>query len=276
MRKIGKGKGYRTMKALVTGPRGFVGARVMAALEGAVPAPSLRGMDEDDVRRLVDDVGPDVIIHTAAISDIPTCEKNPEASRHANVEIPVWLARTGVRLVAFSTDQVYSGCWHEGPYSENIVKPANLYAMHKLEMENKTQEINPDTVLLRATWMYDMPMYGIPNRGNFLVNMLRERELAFSAAQHRAVTYVREVAEQLRTAALLPGGAYNFGSENDLTMLMTAQWLRSELGLPVVLHDSGARHNLWMDCAKARALGVDFSTTTDGLRRCIADYALRG
>lgn len=264
------------MKALVTGPQGFVGARVMAVLEGAVPAPSLRGMDEDAVRRLVDDVGPDVIIHTAAISDIPSCEKNPEASRHANVEIPVWLARTGVRLVAFSTDQVYSGCGHDGPYAEDIVKPANLYARHKLEMENKTQEINPDTVLLRATWMYDMPMYGIPNRGNFLVNMLRERELAFSAAQHRAVTYVREVAEQLCTAVLLPGGAYNFGSENDLTMLMTAQWLRSELDLPVVLHDSGARHNLWMDCTKARVFGVDFSTTTDGLRRCIADYALRG
>ena len=263
------------MKALVTGARGFVGARVMAALDDAVPAPSLQGLSEDDVRRIVDAAGPDVIFHTAAISDIPTCESNPEASRHANVEIPVWLARTGVKLVAFSTDQVYSDCETDGPYTEETVKPANLYAKHKLEMEQRTLEFNPDTVLLRATWMYDMPMYGVSNRGNFLVNMLRERELSFSSSQQRAVTYVREVAEQIKKAAFLPGGAYNFGSENKLSMLDTARWLRAELDLPVVLKDCGERHNLWMDCAKARALGLDFGSTIDGLRRCIRDYALK-
>ena len=263
------------MKALVTGARGFVGARVMAALDDAVPAPSLQGLSEDDVRRIVDAAGPDVIFHTAAISDIPTCERNPEASRHANVEIPVWLARTGVKLVAFSTDQVYSGCEAEGPYTEEFVKPANLYAVHKLEMEQRTLECNPETVLLRATWMYDMPMYGVSNRGNFLVNMLRERELSFSSSQQRAVTYVREVAEQIKKAAFLPGGAYNFGSENEFSMLDTARWLRTELDLPVVLKDSGERHNLWMDCTKARALGIDFGSTIDGLRRCIRDYALK-
>ena len=263
------------MRALVTGPHGFVGARAMAALDGAVPAPSLRGLCEDDIRRMVDVAEPEVIIHTAAISDIPTCEKNPEASYHANVEIPVWLARTGVKLAAFSTDQVYSGCDSAGPYTEETVQPANLYAKHKLEMEHRTLELNPNTVLLRATWMYDMPMYGISNRGNFLINMLRERELAFSSSQHRAVTYVRELAEQLKKAALLPGGAYNFGSENDLTMLETAQWLRAELGLPVILRDIGERHNLWMDCAKAKAQGIGFGSTIDGLRKCISDYALR-
>lgn len=263
------------MSVLVTGARGFVGARVMAAMDGAVPAPSLQGLTEDDIRRIVDMAAPDVILHTAAISDIPTCEKNPEASYHANVEIPLWLARTGVKLVAFSTDQVYSGCAFEGPYTEELVEPGNLYAKHKLEMERRTLDRSPDTVLLRATWMYDMPMYGVVNRGNFLVNMLRARELAFSSTQQRAVTYVRIAAEQLRKAVLLPGGAYNFGSENDLTMLETARWLRRELTLPVTLSDSGERHNLWMDCAKAKALGIDFGSTLDGLRRCISDYALR-
>ena len=264
------------MKALVTGACGFVGARVMAALDDALPAPSLQGLSEDDVRRIVDAAEPDVIFHTAAISDISTCERNPEASRHANVEIPVWLARTGVKLVAFSTDQVYSGCDTAGPYTEETVKPANLYATHKLEMEQRTLAFNSDTVLLRATWMYDMPMYGVSNRGNFLVNMLRERELSFSSSQRRAVTYVREVAEQIKKAAFLPGGAYNFGSENELSMLDTARWLRTELDLPVSLTDSGERHNLWMDCKKARALGIDFGSTIDGLRRCIRDYALKG
>ena len=84
------------MRALVTGPRGFVGARIMDELPDAIPSPSLRGADRDTILRLVEETQPDVIIHTAAISDIPTCEKNPEASYRANVEIPVWLAERSV------------------------------------------------------------------------------------------------------------------------------------------------------------------------------------
>ena len=262
------------MRILVTGPHGFVGARIMDELRDAIPAPSLREADEDAIKRLIDRVGPDVIIHTAAISDIPTCEKNPDDSRHANVEIPTWLARTGVKLVAFSTDQVYSGCSDDGPYAEDTVAPANLYARQKLEMERRVLDANPNAVLLRATWMYDMPMYGVPNRGNFLVNMLRNREIAFSSTQHRAVTYVREVARHILEAASLPGGVYNYGSENDLAMMDTALWLKKTLSLPITIHDAGPRHNLWMDCAKAIENGIFINDTLDGLKDCIADYGL--
>lgn len=263
------------MKVLVTGAKGFVGARIMQALPEAVAAPSLRGADEETVRRMVEEVRPDVIIHTAAMSDIGQCEKDPEGSRLANVDIPLWLAKTGVKLVAFSTDQVYSGCESDGPYQEDDVAPANLYARHKLEMEQRTLDVNPDTVLLRATWMYDLPIEGLTNRGNFLVNMLGSDALAFSASQYRGITWVREVAEKIRQAMQLPGGVYNYGSGNALTMLETARWLKDELNLPVTLTDAGPRHNLWMDCHKAEASDVHFSDTIGGLKQCIARYGLK-
>ena len=263
------------MRVLVTGPRGFVGARIMDELgPDAVPAPSLRSADEEGVRRIVDSAQPDLIIHTAAISDISTCQNDPEGSYRANVEIPVWLARTGVKCVMFSTDQVYSGCAGEGPYSEEETAPSNLYSCHKLEMEERTLDINPDTVLLRATWMYDMSKYGVPNRGNFLVNMLGQADISFSSTQHRAVTYVREVSGLIRQAALLPGGAYNYGSENILTMFETAKWLKETLGLPVNIHDAGPRHHLWMDCSRIKKHGIYFCNTIDGLQKCIGDYNL--
>ena len=261
------------MKILLTGARGFVGARIAAALP-VIAAPSLRDMREDDIKRLVDETEPDVMIHTAAISDIPACEKDPQASFRANVEIPVWLAKTGVKAVLFSTDQVYGGRADEGPFSENDTAPANVYARHKLEMEQRVLEINPRAVLLRAAWMYDMPLYGVSNRGNFLVNMLRQREAAFSGTQHRAVTYAREVAQWTKQALSLPGGSYNFGSENSLTMLETARWLKERLNLPIALRDAGPRPHLWMDCAKAKAQGIRFKDTVDGLEQCIRDYAL--
>ena len=62
----------------------------------------------------------------------------------------------------------------------------------------------------------------------------------------------------IRQAALLPGGAYNYGSENNLTMLETAEWLKDTLDLPVKLRDAGPRHHLWMDCSKIKNHGINF------------------
>ena len=264
------------MRIMLTGPRGFVGARIAQRFE-VMPAPSMRDMDERDVRALVERMEPDVIVHTAAISDIAACERDPEASRRANVQIPIWLASAGVKCVMFSTDQVYSGSAGEGPYAEADAAPANTYAKHKIEMENRVLDINPECVLLRATWMYDMPVYGVPNRGNFLVNMLAARRgrIAVSMNQHRGVTYVRDVAERIGQALTAPGGVYNFGSENELTMGQTARRLSDRLDLGVHIEDAGDRHNLWMDCARARAAGIVFPGTLQGLEKCIADYDLK-
>jgi len=269
------------MVTLVTGASGFVGARIMAALPGAVAAPSLRNTDQEAVRRLVEQIAPDAIIHTAAISDIGACERDPEGSYRANVLLPEYLARAakGIKLTLFSTDQVYSGCDHPGPFREDDTAPANTYARHKLEMERRVLEIDPDAVLLRATWMYDMPLYGMPNRGNFLMNMLRAaatgQPIAFSDVQRRGITYVRHVAQRMEQALSLPGGAYNFGSESGETMYEAARFLADELGLRIDLHPlSEERRDLNMDCAKLRACGVAFPDTLEGLRACIADYSL--
>ena len=191
-----------------------------------------------------------------------------------NVEIPVWLARTGVKCVMFSTDQVYSGCAGEGPYTEEETSPSNLYSRHKLEMEQRTLDINSETVHLRATWMYDMPRYGVPNRGNFLVNMLRQADISFSSTQHRAVTYVREVSGLIRQAALLPGGAYNYGSENTLTMLETAEWLRIIHSSCTKIQDADPAITSGWTRSEDQKTRDSFCNTIDGLEKCIRDYSL--
>ena len=258
---------------LVTGPNGFVGEKIMKLCKDVIPCPSLRTASEEDIRRIVAESGVDTIIHTAAISDIGTCQANPEASYRANVQIPVWLAKAAknIKLICFSSDQVYSGMEEEEPYSEETVNPGNLYAEHKLLMEQQVLDIDPDAVMLRAEWMYDY----YEKKSNYFMNILRAKDtVSFSSRQFRGVTYVKEVALNMEKVMELPAGAYNFGSETTKSMYEITREFLNLLGKDVKLEDAPPRQNLWMNCEKARKLGVEFLTVDEGLKACAKDYHL--
>ena len=244
----------------------------MEQCENCIASPSLRGKTEDDIMRMVEESGADVIIHTAAISDMRTCESDPDASYQANVAIPVMLAKASIgrKLICFSTDQVYNASKLEGPYTEADAAPGNVYAKHKLEMENSVLDILPSSVMLRAEWMYDYYL----ERSNYLMLMLNAEKLSFSSKQYRGITYLKEVAENMDRVISLPGGAYNFGSETDKPMYeITIEFLKS-IGKQANVEDAPGGHNLWMDCSQARSYGINFSSVSDGLKKCAADYNL--
>lgn len=256
---------------LVTGANGFVGHKIMEMCEDTVAAPSLRNLTQEDVDRIIGESDADVIVHTAAVSDIGECQANPDASYYANVQIPLFIAKAskGRKLICFSSDQVYGGCTEEGPYPEDVVKPANIYAGHKLEMERRVLEIDPGAVMLRAEWMYDYWL----KKSNYFMNIIGEKEVvSFSSRQFRGITYLKEVAENMEKVIALPGGVYNFGSETTKSMYEITRHLLEILGKKVKLEDAPARHNLWMNCDKAKKYGVKFSDVIDGFIQCAVDY----
>ena len=259
------------MKVLITGTTGFVGHKLKVLYTDAIEAPSLRNATQDMVKKMVEESEADVVIHTAAISDIGTCQKDPQGSYFANVQIPVYLANAckDRKLICFSSDQVYSACEEEGPYTEDVVKPGNIYAEHKLEMEQRVLELVPSAVMLRAEWMYDY----ISPKPNYFLNMLHaEQQVSFSLRQFRGITYLKEVAENMDRVMALPGGVYNFGSETTQSMYEITEQFLQLLGKKVSIQDTPPRHNLWMNCEKARKYGVEFSNVLDGLKKCLDDY----
>lgn len=207
-------------KLLVSGAGGFVGARVMHLWRGQAeltifPRGFLAAATEEEVIRFAAQVQPDVILHLAALSDTGYCQRHPEESRRANVELPCWMAKAaraaGAKLVAFSSDQVYAGVTQDGPLAETLpLSPANVYGQHKLEAEQRALELLPDAVFLRVPWMYDFPGNDLPIRGNLPLNLLRAAQdgtpVQFSQNDWRGVSFVREVIENLRSALALPGG----------------------------------------------------------------------
>lgn len=275
-------------RVLITGGSGFLGARILQqglwdAELCSLPRGFLAAAGEAEVTETIQKLQPAAIVHAAALSDTGYCAQHPEEAHRANVELPVWVAKaacaSGAKLLAFSSDQVYAGITQPGPLPETLpLQPTNVYGRCKLEMEQRVLELCPDAVLLRASWMYDLPGYGLPIRGNLPLNLLRAAQrgesVRFSVWDFRGITYVRQAVALLEAALTLPGGVYNFGSENAENMVLTARQFAETLGITVDIQEADWARNLAMDCSKLRAQGIVFDTTQAGLTRCLRDYGL--
>ena len=116
-------------RVLVTGAGGFVGARILDMWRGqfalcAFPSDTLRTADENAVLRFILKEHPDVIVHTAALSNTQYCQQEPEDSFRANVLLPEWVAKgaeeVGAKLLSCSSDQVYAGVTQRGALAETL------------------------------------------------------------------------------------------------------------------------------------------------------------
>lgn len=258
---------------LVTGASGFVGNKIMQTRKDVIACPSLRGMSEDAIKRIVEESCVDTIVHTAAIADMKICEDHPDESFFANVQIPVSLAKASknIKLICFSSDQVYNGTQTDGPYTEDMVNPNNVYAKHKLEMEQRVLDIAPNSVMLRAEWMYD---YCFLDKPNYFMKIMNAKDsVTASSRQYRGVTYVKEVADNITNVMLLPGGAYNYGSETTKCMYDITKEFLAFIGKNIAIEDvPPPSKSLLLNCEKARKHGVIFNSVEQGLKVCATDY----
>lgn len=135
---------------LVTGASGFLGRTLAARLEdmGTVvgishsdSATSLRPVDlrdADALKDLLNNVKPDVVVHSAAYRDPDFCEDHPDEARRLNVA-PVErfceLLPPSVPLLFISSDYVFDG--GAPPYrEEDETRPVNEYGRLKVVAED--------------------------------------------------------------------------------------------------------------------------------------------
>ena len=276
------------MKLLITGATGFLGRRAAAHfrdLDFSVLTPSHGNLDITDaesVRSWFLEHQPKAVIHTAAISDTGLCQQQPQWSETVNVDGCVHLARacreSGAKLVLCSSDQVYSGSCLPGPHDEEEpVTPNNIYGNQKLRAEQRCLEILPDTVCLRLSWMYSRD--SLPGEhGHFLATLkgaLEDEDIPLTWPVHdrRGITDVCYVVQNLLPALKLPGGIYNFGSENDASTYETVKTLLQQPGMenalarlnPNVAAFADNPRDLTMDTGRIQEAGIVFPTTKEGL-----------
>ena len=161
------------MKILITGSNGLLGQKLLhklrldssvqliATSKGENRVSKKEGytyfdldiIDNNAVARLVSSEKPQVVINTAAMTNVDLCEDEKEACDALNVDAVRYLAdactKIDAHLIQISTDFIFDG--EDGPYrEEDIPNPLSYYGLSKLKSEELLQAHSVKWTVLRT------------------------------------------------------------------------------------------------------------------------------
>lgn len=165
-------------KVFITGGTGFLGKRIIDLMGKKFSIfshyrsayttmpdnfPKFDLLERKKVFSVMQTCAPDVIIHTAALTNVDFCEENPHIAFEQNVKVTenvMSIAETlGATLIYISTDQVFDG--KKGLYKENEpVNPVNIYGRTKAMAEEKVLKSMSSAAIIRTNF------YGYSHRSN--------------------------------------------------------------------------------------------------------------
>lgn len=186
---------------LLTGVNGQVGFELARSLQGlgrvmAVDRSVLDLSNADQIRAVVREVRPALIVNPAAYTAVDKAETESELAMRINADAPGILAeeakKLGAALIHYSTDYVFNGEKQSAYLEDDPTDPQNEYGRSKLLGEQAIAATGVDHLIFRTSWVYG-------SRGkNFLLTMLRfgaERpELKVVADQFGAPTWSNTIA----------------------------------------------------------------------------------
>lgn len=104
---------------------------------------------------------PDVVIHCAAMTKVDDCETKRDLAFKLNEEgsrnVALACKMCGARLIAISTDYVFSGEPPKEPWAwseTDIPRPRTVYGASKFAGEQMIQMVLPEAAIVRIAWLY--------------------------------------------------------------------------------------------------------------------------
>jgi dTDP-4-dehydrorhamnose reductase len=211
----------RFRRVLITGAGGQLGE----ALGEEFPAADARDRWTFDVTAGALEYTPDLVLHTAAWTDVDGAEAQPGAAHAANVEGTHNVVGLGAPVVYFSTDYVFDGTKHEPYVESDEPSPLSVYGRTKLAGEREVRE----GWIVRSSWLFGSTGH------NFVRTMLRlgaaQDEVAVVDDQRGSPTYVGHLAGAVRELLALPYGVYHVAADGEATWADCAEATFAEAGL---------------------------------------------
>ncbi|MFN8439073.1 MAG: SDR family oxidoreductase [Cytophagales bacterium] len=252
-------------KVLITGSNGLLGQKlisllredpnyvVIATARGTNRFPDYNGylyksMDvcnRDEVASVVEELKPDYIVHTAAMTNVDQCETDRDNCWQLNVRSVEYLVEAcrvnNVHFIHLSTDFIFDG--KNGPYKEDdLAEPVSFYGDSKLAAERTIMKSTIKWAILRTVLVY-----GIVNdmsRSNIILWVKKSLE------DGKQITVVNDqwrtptLAEDLAMGCMLSmknnaRGIYNISGKDFLSPLEMAYKTADYFGLNKALITPG-------------------------------------
>jgi dTDP-4-dehydrorhamnose reductase len=175
-------------------------------------------VDSEAVTNCFKEHQPAYLINCAAYTAVDKAETEKEVNNLINGTAVGILAsaaqRSGTRFIHISTDYVFNGNASEPLNEGDEVDPVNAYGASKLLGEQLAFQNNPESIVIRTSWVYSF--YG----KNFVKTMMRlmnEKEsIGVVNDQVGSPTYAADLAKaimQIITSNKWVPGIYNFSNE---------------------------------------------------------------
>ena len=169
-------RGLQSKRVLLFGKNGQLGTELFRVLAGScellAPGRAEANFERtEEIRKLISDFRPEVVINAAAYTRVDEAETNRELAERVNATAPAVIAeevrRMDALLVHYSTDYVFDG-EKERPYvEEDEPSPVNVYGATKLDGERALERSGCRYLIFRISWLY------APHGRNFYQTVLR-------------------------------------------------------------------------------------------------------
>ncbi len=113
--------------------------------------------DQSEVDETIDEIKPDIVINTAAMTNVDACEDDKEGCWDLNVNATKYLVeaceRVGAHFIHLSTDFIFDG--EDGPYTEeNEPSPLSYYGKSKVASEEVVKLAKCSWSIVRTVLVY--------------------------------------------------------------------------------------------------------------------------
>ena len=192
------------MKILITGSNGMLGHDLSEALSDnhELLLTTSKTLDITDERQVMDAIcneKPDIVINSAAYTNVDGCEENPDLAYDVNgkgVEnLALACRKIDCALVHISTDYVFDGSATQPIPEDGEIGPISVYGKSKLKGEEAILEILDKYFIVRTAWLYGI------NGGNFPKTMLElakdHSELTVVYDEVGTPTYTSDLADAI-------------------------------------------------------------------------------